>query len=457
MRGMATAIRALPIAIVAFLPSGCNGNGGFSPVPPAARSFVDAHPGGSSGKIRHVVIIIQENRSFNNLFLGYPGARTTTHGYDTNGNKILLQPVSLATTWDLDHSSYAFFAACNGSGRYPGTGCKMNGFDNEYYGCGRWSQPKCPNANPPYSYVPQSETKPYFDIAKQYVLADEMFASNFDASSFISHQYIIAGQANTAVNYPYSAWGCSGGYGDMIDTLSLQRTIGSPILACFDDRTLGDELDDASLSWGYYAADLMGEGGIWSAYQAIKHIYKGRDWKRDVISPPTRFFDAVKNGDLRAVSWVTPTWENSDHGGNDSTTGPAWVASLVNAIGQSKYWNDTAIFIFWDDPGGWYDAQPPKMLDYDGLGFRIPLLIVSAYAKKGYVSHVHYEHGSILRFVENTFGLGQLAASDKRATSPEADAFDFNKPPRRFLVIPSDLGETYFLHQHRSHHIPDAQ
>jgi phospholipase C len=130
------------------------------------------------------------------------------------------------------------------------------------------------------------------------------------------------------------------------------------------------------------------------------------------------------------------------------------VASLVNAIGESQYWNNTAIFIFWDDYGGWYDPEPPAMLDYDGLGMRIPMLVVSAYAKKGHVSHTHYEHGSILKFVEETFGLPALAASDKRATAPD-DAFDFNKPPRAFETVPSEHGINYFMHQAPDHRNPD--
>jgi phospholipase C len=95
-------------------------------------------------------------------------------------------------------------------------------------------------------------------------------------------------------------------------------------------------------------------------------------------------------------------------------------------------------------------------LDYDGLGMRIPMLVVSAYAKKGHVSHVHYEHGSMLRFIENLFGLGQLSASDKRATPPD-DAFDFNKPPRKFELVPTTLGRSYFMHQPIDTRWPDYE
>ncbi len=412
---------------------------------------VHHYPSGS--KIQHVVIIVQENRSFNNLFYGFPGAKTATYGYDTHGNKIELQPVGLETYWDIEHDLGGFLAACNGTGSYPGTDCQNNGFDNEYSGCGSY----CPNKNPPYSYVPHTETRPYFFMGKHYVLADEMYASNLDASSFISHQYIIAGQASSAVNFPSSWWGCPGvSSGDYIYTLTQERTIGGTIPMCWNNETLGDEMDKAGLSWAFYASQYDGDGGIWSAYQNISYVYNGPDWDNDVISPQTNFFNDVSNGKLRDLSWITPTCANSDHAGCGSKTGPAWVASLVDAIGQSKYWDSTAIFIFWDDYGGWYDPQPPALVDYDGLGMRLPMLIVSPYAKRGFIDHTHFEHGSILKFVEDTFGLARMTASDKRAKSPD-DAFDFNKPPRKFEVVPSEHGKDFFMHQAPDNRIPDAQ
>jgi phospholipase C len=440
----------------ALLLSACNG-GGASTVPPGMQNaqamIATVHRYPSSSKIQHIVIIVQENRSFNNLFYGFPGAKTATFGYDTHGDKIALQPVGLETSWDIEHQLSGFLAACNGRGKLPGTKCQMNGFDKEFYGCGN----DCPNKNPPYSYVPADETKPYFFMGKHYVLADEMYASNLDASSFISHQYIIAGQASEAVNFPATWWGCPGASsGDYISTLTKQRTYGNTIAMCWNNNTLGKEMDDAGLPWAFYASPYYGDGGIWSAYQNISYVYNGQDWSKDVISPQTNFFTDVSNGNLRALSWVTPTCANSDHAGCGSKTGPAWVASLVNAIGQSKYWDSTAIFIFWDDYGGWYDPDPPAMVDYDGLGMRIPMLIVSPYAKPGYVDHTHFEHGSILKFVEETFGLSAMAASDKRATAPD-DAFDFNKSPRKFDVVPSFRDENFFLHQAPDYRVPDAE
>ncbi|MGA8532609.1 MAG: alkaline phosphatase family protein [Candidatus Tumulicola sp.] len=464
MQSTSRVVRALLVTSAALSLGAC-GNGGFGSPPGLpvsnARRFPapSAHtaPQSSSGKIQHVVIIVQENRSFNNLFYGYPGAKTAKYGRDSNGNRILLQPAGLETTWDIDHSSNSFFAACNGTGSIPGTNCRMNGFNNESVGCGG-SGPPCPNKNPTYSFVPHAETKPYFAMAKQYVLADEMFASNFDASSFISHQYIIAGQAESSVNYPYYAWGCPGGPSDLIAMVGQQRQIPAGYqTVCWDPTTLGDELDGAAIPWAFYTATIDGDLGIWSAYQAIKHIYNGDDWKKDILTPQTKFFSDVSSGNLRAVSWITPTWENSDHAGSGSNTGPSWVTSLVNAIGESKYWNSTAVFIFWDDYGGWYDPVAPAYVDYDGLGLRLPMLIISPYAKKGYVSHVHYEHGSILRFTEDQFGLGRLSASDRRANSPQADAFDFTQPPRKFLKFKAPFDERFFMRQPVDHRIPDSE
>ncbi len=402
--------------------------------------------------IQHVVIVVQENRSFNDLFYGFPGARTAKYGYDSRGHKVTIKPIGFKTKWDILHDLGEFITACNGTGKLPGTQCRMNGFNREYWGCGD----KCPNDDPPYSYVPHDQIQPYFFLARHYVLGDQMYASDIDGSSFVSHQYIVAGQANSSVNYPDSSWGCPGGESDSVATITTDRSYGNRIPVCWNSETIGQELDAAGRSWAYYASSVNRRdgSGIWSAYENIAPVYRGPDWARDVITPQTRFFDDVANGKLREVSWITPTFTNSDHAGSNSATGPSWVASLVNAIGNSRYWNSTAIFIFWDDYGGWYDPEPPTHLDYDGLGFRLPLVIVSAYAKNGFVDHTHYEHGSILKFVEQTFGLLPLAASDTRAAAPDA-AFDFTEPPRAFVGVPSEHGIEFFKRQPPDHRAPD--
>lgn len=409
-----------------------------------------------SGKITHVVYIIQENRSLDNLFQGYPGADTVSQGKNSAGQTITLQPSSLKTVYLIDHSAYAMFAACNGTGKLPGTKCRMNGFDNEV----SYGGP----SNPQYVYVPHSESQPYFDMAHEWVLGDHMFQSHLD-ESFVSHQYAIAAQAQSSVDLPATLlWGCAGGRYDTVSTITQQRDPGGPQQqACFDYTTLGDELDQAKLTWRFYAVqygnDGGGNGGTWSGYQAVRHIFYGKDWKKDVISPNWKFITDVRAGKLANFTWITPECDDSDHLECGGGYGPSWVAAIVDTIGQSPFWNSTAIFIQWDDWGGFYDHVAPPFKDYDGLGFRVPLLVISPYAKKNHVSHVEYETTSVLRFAEDLFGLPQLAAADKRAKSPAADCFDFTQNPRPFVKIKAPYPPNFFIHHSfkNSYFAPDYE
>ncbi|MBV9647910.1 MAG: hypothetical protein JO043_10640, partial [Candidatus Eremiobacteraeota bacterium] len=278
----------------------------------------------ATGTVQHVVIIVQENRSFDNLFNGYPGADTVAYGMVAGRGRVRLRPLSLAAPYGISHLSRDFFAACDGTAR--GRSCKMDGFDREVFA----GAPR----DLPYSFVPHDETKLYFEMAHDYVLADRMFTSHLDAS-FVSHQYIIAGHAHHAVDLPAAQWGCPAARYDRVPTLQPDRTYGPMESPCFNYSTIGDELDANGLPWRYYADS--GGGYIWLAYQAIRHIKDGPDWKTDAVTPSTRFFDDLKDGNLAAVTWITPSCINSDHGGCGSTTGPHWVANLVNAIGESPF------------------------------------------------------------------------------------------------------------------------
>lgn len=433
---------AASVAVVLVL-GACSASGGLSNLREGtdSRSLPPPAKRNTASPIQHVVFIIQENRSFNNLFMGYPGAKTQRYGYDTTGAKIVLRSQGLAQDWDIEHFSQAFFAACDSQKSLPGTHCKMDGWNNEGAGIGS-------PTNYAYAYVPRIETKPYWDIAKQYVLADKMFASNLDGS-FIAHQYDVAAYASRAVDSPESAWGCEGGPSDTIQRLTAKRTYASSILACFDNPTIGSEADAAGVSWHFYAGSVNGDGGVWSSYQADSPIYNGPDWTTDVINPPSQFLTDIAAGTLANVTWITPTYENSDHPDVDSSTGPAWVASLVDAIGTSKFWDSTAIFIMWDDWGGWFDPVKPVFEDYDGLGFRVPLLMISPYAKQGYVTEVQYETSSVLRYIEDNFGLPPLAKSDERADDPATDAFDYNQRPRTFRKFRGSKPNAYWIRRDR--------
>ena len=383
------------------------GGGGGHPTPSPSPSPTPTKSAGDV--IKHVVIIVQENRTFDNLFNGFPGADTVQVGYNHLNTPVPLIAVPLEGAGDWSHGWPWCQTALN-TPQNP----KMNGFD----------QVKIVG-NPPtnYSYVQSSDTTVYWTLAHEYTLADRNFQSNC-GSSFSAHQYLIAGQSGSPNTPNNSPWGCD-------------SQIPNP--PCFNYQTLGDLLDGKQLSWRFYAhgtaynnyASLSG----FLAYDAISHIRYGADWAPAHIGvPETTFQTDVAGGNLPAVSWVTPTCANSDNHGCTGGSGPGWVASVVDAIGQSQYWNSTAIFLTWDDWGGWYDHVAPQMLDQWGLGPRTPLLVISPYAKVGYVSHVNHEFGSILKFTEETFNLGSLGTADARADDL-MDCFNFNQSPTPFQTV----------------------
>jgi phospholipase C len=219
---------------------------------------------------------------------------------------------------------------------------------------------------------------------------------------------------------------------------------------CFDQfNTIANVLDRSGVSWKYYASKQL-DDGMWEPFEAVRYTRYGRDWS-NIIAPQSRILSDPRNGALASVDWVTPSKDDSDHPHFRSDQGPSWVASVVNAVGESPYWRTTAIIVLWDDWGGWYDNAVPPQLDYRGLGVRVPCLIISPYAKTNYVSHVQYEYGSILHFIEEVYGLGPIGPAsqgytDTRATSLD-DAFDFTQSPRPFSSIPSKYPIAHFLQE----------
>ena len=207
---------------------------------------------------------------------------------------------------------------------------------------------------------------------------------------------------------------------------------GPLVPPCFEHQTLSDLLDAAHLSWLYYAAPGEVYGGIWVAPNSINHICAplkfgkkllctGSDWGKIVYNPPQVLTD-IQNCKLSNVSWVTPAGAYSDHAVANNGSGPAWVASIVNAVltqptcsNGETYWQNTAILITWDDWGGWYDHVPPlpnntAFCTSYCYGFRVPLLVVSSYTPAGYVDNNVHDFGSILRFVETNFDLGLIGS-----------------------------------------------
>ena len=321
----------------AALTAGC-GSGSTPVTTPSAAA--------PSRYIKHVVIIIQENRSFDNMFSGFPGADAPRFGY-AGKNRINLHPTPLENTGDIENNWRDAISGWNHG--------KMNGFQHEHFYGGPLDYA--------YAYVPRDESAPYWTMAKQYVLADRMFPTEF-GPSFTAHLSLIAGNTTSR---PDDRRGRRPRHDPMglrraarIAQLHLERrSASSNSTGRFRASPLSDARRPRStprgVSWKYYASPLTHIGGkVWSEFDAIRSVRYGPDWK-NVISPQTRILTDVPGGALAGVTWVTPDRIDSDHTGSGYDRGPSWVASVVNAIGESSYWDSTAIFVLWDDWGGWYD------------------------------------------------------------------------------------------------------
>jgi phospholipase C len=444
---------ALAVALTAVLASCSSGSSTGTHFLPQSRS---PQSGSASGYIKHVVIVIQENHSFDNLFATFPGADGTTTGKMNTGQTVKLRKSNLYSDKLLDNSHLAFTVDYDSG--------KMDGFNAVYV-----NSIPCPKCA--YEYVNPKQIAPYWTMAQQYGLADHMFTTE-TSGSFNGHQDLIRGdtviQPNVSmIDFPtHGPWGCDAPSGTTVAEITTGGkyiTVGTyPCTTAFPKsssyETLRDLLDTNSVTWKYFTPSLL-KGGLagayWDAYDVISAVRTGPEWTKNIISPEKKVFGAIK-GTLPGVTWVIPDGVNSDHAGiGGGDTGPSWVASVVNAIGQSKYWDSTAIIVLWDDWGGWYDHVPPPQLDYAGLGIRVPMILISPYAKPGYVSHTQYEFGSVIKFVEEAFNLGSLGTTDKRANSID-DMFDFQQSPLPFKTIPAKYPPSFFERQPPSNIPPDT-
>ena len=475
---MSRCVRFLPCALLfllAILLFHVNArSGGSPPSAGAAASF---------GRIQHVVIIFQENRTPDNLFqdeiLIGRGADIAKVGVNSKGQPIPLGVIDLGTNgtnpdnYDLSHTHKAFMNMYDGG--------KMDAADLVGVICASGAT-NCPPEDAQFKYVSQADVKPYFDLAEQYTFADRMFQTN-QGPSYPAHMFIISGtSAPTATSNSFVAENPnpSAPTGCLASATAYTKLINpagdeSRTYPCFEHPTVTDLLDSREIMWRYYTPLA---GYIWTPPNSIEHMCGpnappphatacvGADWTGTdpkVSISKTQVLTDIANGNLPPVSWVIPTALASDHAMVNDGSGPSWVASIVNAIGNSPYWADTAIFITWDDWGGWYDhVPPPKVLANCAqwgcgyvYGFRVPLIVVSPYAKRRYISHVNHDFGSILRFIEETFGLPSLGYADTNALDDLSDCFNFYQPPFAFRTISAPLSADYFLNDDRPATDPD--
>ena len=387
---------------------------------------------------------MQENRSFENFFAGFPGANAPLYGYALHSHrrvKVMLHKTTFETDPDLPHVWQSGIAGWDKG--------KMDGF---------YTGPRDNYAA--YAYMDHKQIAPYWAMAKEYVLSDAMFPSEF-GGSFASHIMAVAANdevdANDAVvNTPTHAPNdCDAPPQTRSSLVNGYRQVGrgnGPFPCYTQFNTIAPLLDQAGISWRFYIKRQL-NGGIYSPFEAISAVRYGPDWN-DVVAPENRVLTDIPNGQLAGVTWVIPRRDDADLAGRRSDKGPSWVTAIVNEIGKSPFWDSTAIIITWDEWGGWYDNAPPPQLDYRGLAIRVPCIIISPYAKlgasgSGYVSHTQYEWGSMLKFIEETFSLPPIGPASQGYTDTRAaslsDSFDFTQKPRHYTPFKAKYPASYFI------------
>lgn len=394
-------------------------------IPPPSSTTLDSF----RSKIQHIVYIIKENRSFDNYFGTFPGADGATSGLTSTGQRVTLGPSPDRTAYNLGYSWTDTHLAIHDG--------LMDQFDLVQNG----------NVNGVllgYTQFIDAEIPNYWSYAEHFALADHMFSS-IEAESFPNHLYLVAAQSGGATSNPNALqWGCDAPAATVTQVIDTNGNI-TPAFPCFDFQTVADRLESAGVSWRFYAPVQGQIGYIWSTLNAINHIRNSPLWSSRVQPYGQFAIDAASPDALPAVSWLVPDFAVSDHpslpgipGGPATVSecdGENWTVQQINAIMQGPNWPTTAILLTWDDFGGFYDHVPPPIVDYYGLGPRVPLIVISPYVKEGLVSHSVYEPSSIVQFIETRHKLKALTNRDATANSI-LDMFDFSQAPAPPLILP---------------------
>ncbi|MDP9224710.1 MAG: hypothetical protein M3P18_12820 [Actinomycetota bacterium] len=427
--------------LCALLVAGCT-----SPSPGHQAPPVSAKLRAARSHIKHVVFLIKENRTFDNYFGRYPGADGATTGKLKNGKVVPLKPAADSIIPDLGHNILEALRAIDGG--------KMDGFRGVRGG----------DSMQGYTSFRRRGIPHYWDYADHFVLGDHMFSSLY-APTFPAHLFAIAAQDGRAVwnqlHRPNSKkYYCADPRDLTLRFRKLTPAQKKQVMQeemssnpnriarfwqvhrqCFNFKTLPDELDQAGISWRYYD-----EYTDWyNPVAAIRHLRFSKEYDHDVVNiadgpmQKTAFTDDIKRGRLPQVSWLVPAQGHTDHPGGPSVCkGENWTVRQINTLMKSPYWKNTVVFIVWDDWGGFYDHVVPPQYDYMGLGLRVPLLVISPWAKAGYVDHTTYEFASILKFIEDLHGLKSLSRRDTQANDM-LNAFNFSQKKsvaQRKLLLP---------------------
>jgi phospholipase C len=377
----------------------------------AARSVLPAHAGAHARTpIKHVISILQENHTYDNYFGTYPRGDGLPKGVcvpvdPKQPHGACIRPFHIGSNGvlprDLDHSEETARRQINNG--------QMNGFVQAL-------DLRNQDGRLALGYRDGSDLPYYWNLADQYVLYDHFFSSA-GAGSFLNHVYWVTGSAGGGYDrFP------PGGYSNL--------------------KTIFDRLDAAGVSWKFYVQNYApalnfrtlsrfpgnrASQVIWVPLLNIPRFIDDPALSRHIVDLDQYYRD-LADGTLPAVSYIAPSGP-SEHPPSNLKSGQAFVRSLINALVESPEWKSSAFMLAYDDWGGWYDHVKPPRVDKYGYGLRVPALLVSPYAKHGFTDHTTLDFTSILKFIEQNWGLAPLASRDARAASI-ASGFDFSKPPR---------------------------
>jgi phospholipase C len=369
--------------------------------------------------IKRVVYLFMENRSFDHMFGRFPGARGTTVGDDLGR----VRPLRRAYDWmaaDIPHDRAAGLNSWN-NGRMDNFGLGEFGWLFAYT-----------------QYRPEDIAN-YWHWAENYVLCDNFFAS-VNGPSHPNHLFYIAGTASGAIDNPENirvrqegdryikSWGIDAhGEGVFVLVMDEHGNVTKHTTR-FDIPTVGEQLTERDIDWVNYAPEPHQAGYIWSTYSAIPSVFETELWDEHIWPVDEVLVDIEANA-LPSVSWIKPRFQVSDHPPFSTCHAMNWVTDIVNAIMRSDMWEHTAIFLTWDEWGGFYDHVEPPWDGVRQLGFRVPMLVISPYAKRGYVDDAVGEFTSPLKFIADNWGLPHLTDAIANTHNFE-HVFDFDREPR---------------------------
>ncbi|MBI2677717.1 MAG: hypothetical protein HYX28_02940 [Candidatus Koribacter versatilis] len=337
-------------------------------------------PNGTNSPVKHLIVIVLQNRGFDHLFGTMPGVEginPSVPGYtqlDANGNPVTPSLITAASTSDVNHSRSTYLAAWDNGAmdKYAATNgmLSMGHYDDSMPGVDKlWTW------------------------AQTYALADNYFSSTM--SNGPSQQLYLAAASDN--NFPYSVQPYYG-------PCQKADAAAKP----FSFRTVGDQMNASSVTWAWFAENYAQCGGGYLPVQNPFQYFTSTQ-NTSNIKDLSNFYTALTNGTLPSVSYIQPNPGHSTHPGSGSiTTAANWLDGFIKKVQASSSWPDTAVVITWDESGGWWDHVPPPQIDSQGLGARVPLIVISPYARMGHVSHTRMDHVSILKWIQWNWGLGTL-------------------------------------------------